>query len=77
MIELWFYVPDYPAVRYHLEEAYVASGVTEHAAEPGRVGDCPDDADVHVRGPADAVGKFRAWLAASGIHGLMIEGRAR
>ncbi len=73
--ELWFYVPDYPAVRQRLEKAYAKLRVDEWAAEPGRVGGCPNDADVTVRGiPAD-LSAFRTWLETeSDIRGLMIEG---
>lgn len=73
--ELWFYVPDYPAVKHYLEEAYARYDVTEHAAEPGRVGGCPNDADVTVRGLRHQLRDFRYWLERVGFEGLMIEGR--
>ncbi len=71
---LWFYVPDFPAVRGKLQWAYDAYWVVEHAAEPGRVAGCPDDADVMVRGKPYDVAAFVDWLRTSGIAGLMIEG---
>lgn len=76
--ELWFYVSNYPAVRELLEKAYVVFGLEERSAEPGRVRDREDDADVTVRGTADAIESFTKWLQHSyleGIYGeLQIEG---
>lgn len=72
---LWFFVPDYPAVREALAEAYEVYGVEEHSAEPGRTRGNPNDADVTVKGPASKVSDFRAWLEDEPvIPGLQIEG---
>jgi hypothetical protein len=72
---LWFFVPDYPAVREGLEEAYEIYGVEEHSAEPGRTMGNPNDADVTVKGPVSKVADFRAWLEDEPvIKGLQIEG---
>lgn len=73
---LWFFVPDYPAVREALEEAYGIHGVEEHSAEPGRTRGTPDDADVTVRGPVSKIADFRGWLEDEPvIPGLQIEGK--
>lgn len=74
-VRLWFFVPDYPAVRGTLEVAYARFGVDEHSAEPGRTRGNPNDADVTVRGPISKVADFRAWLEEEPvIPGLQIEG---
>lgn len=74
-IQLWFYVPDYTYVRGLLETTYARFGVCEHAAEPGRVRGCPNDADVTVRGTKNDVERFTQWLRDSLIQGLQIEGK--
>ena len=73
-MRLWFYVPDYPRVRDSLNEAYAKAGVVEWSAEPGRVRDCPDDADVTVDGDDESLAKLWNWLRDSGIRGLRLEG---
>ena len=73
-VDMWFYVPRYPAVRAKLENAYKRFDVEEWSAEPGRVRDCPDDADVTVRGTDENVAKFWNWLIDSKIDGLRMEG---
>ncbi len=73
-MRLWFYVPDYPKVRGALDIAYVQHGVMEWSAEPGRVGGCPDDADVVVDGDDRHLASFWNWLIESGIVGLQLEG---
>ncbi len=73
-VRLWFYVPDYPLVKERLEAAYEEYDVLEWSAEPGRVGGCPDDADITISGLGDNLSMFVAWLKTSKIAGLMIEG---
>lgn len=74
-IKLWFYVPDYVAVKLRLEEGYVLTGVSEWSAEPGRVRNNPNDADVNVVGDPEKVEQFRSWLIQTRINGLRIEGK--
>jgi len=73
--DLWFYVPDYPHVRSLLEKLYDLCGVVEWAAEAGRVGGHPDDADVHVRGSHMQLQDFEAHLRVTKIEGLQIRGK--
>lgn len=73
--ELWFYVPDYPAVRALLNAAYVLFGVDEWSAEPSFVRGSETDADVTVRGTDDQLARFWNWLIDNTIPGLMLEGR--
>lgn len=74
-MRLWFYVPDYPKVRDYLEVAYMVAGVEEWSAEPGRVRNCPDDADVTVEGEDEELARFWNLLRVSKIEGLQMEGR--
>lgn len=71
----WFYVPDYPNVQAQLNTYYEMCDVEEHSAEPGRVGGCPDDADVTVNGSKRRLKKFEYILRGSKIKDLMIRGK--
>lgn len=71
--ELMFYIEDYPTYRQVLEKSYDAFEVSEHSAEPGRVGGCPDDADVCVQGRPSCLIRFKQWLEFySDIPGIVV-----